>query len=85
MPYNSYRIAAGEISYTTMMNCFVCCGFSNFVGPRPESASEQIKHILLVETHDVFENVDENPLCHDDREDVCDVMVQNILKNVSLR
>lgn len=85
MPYNSYRTAAGEISCTAVMNCFVRCGFSNFVGPRPESASELNKHILLAETHDIFECVDENPLYYYDRKDVCDVMAQNILKNVSLR
>lgn len=66
------------------MNCFVHRRFSNFVGPRPESARELIIHISLAETHDAFENVDENALCHDDRKDVCDVTVKNILKNVSV-
>ncbi|KAE9522886.1 hypothetical protein AGLY_016697 [Aphis glycines] len=70
-----------EVSCSTIMNCFAHCGYSNFIGPQPEltELDEQI-----VQNHNEFENIDENAPCFDDNEEICDVVVQNVLKKRKL-
>ena len=62
------------------MNCFAHCGFSNFIGPQPELTEK----FLFVQNHNEFENIDENAPCFDDNEEICDVIVQNVLKKRKL-
>lgn len=61
-----------------MTNFFARCGFSDFVGPQPESTTEFNEHFLPVENNDEFENTDENVPCFDEHEDVRDVIERNV-------
>jgi len=72
-----------EVSCTTVMNCFAHCGFSSFIGLQPE-LTELNEQILLIQNHNEFENIDENAPCFDNNEDICDVVVQNVLKKREL-
>jgi len=63
------------------MNCFAHCGFSNFVGPQPE-LTELNEQSLLIKNHNKFENNDAP--CFDNNEDICDVVVQNVIKKRKL-
>ncbi|XP_026816812.1 tigger transposable element-derived protein 4-like [Rhopalosiphum maidis] len=73
-----------EISCTTIMNCFAYCGFSNLVVPQSEFI-ELNEQFLLIQNHKEFENIDENAPCFDNNEDICDVVVENILKKRKLK
>ncbi|KAL4101085.1 hypothetical protein QTP88_021105 [Uroleucon formosanum] len=72
-----------EVSCSTIMNCFAHCGFSNFIGPQPE-LTELDEQYFFVQNHKEFENIDENAPCFDDNEEICDVVVQNVLKKRKL-
>ncbi|KAL4091075.1 hypothetical protein QTP88_025816 [Uroleucon formosanum] len=72
-----------EVSCSNIMNCFAHCGFSNFIGPQPE-LTELDEQYFFVQNHKEFENIDENAPCFDDNEEICDVVVQNVLKKRKL-
>jgi hypothetical protein len=72
-----------EVSCSTIMNCFAHCGFSNVVSPQPE-LTELDEQFFFVQNHNEFENIDENAPCFDDNEEICDFVVQNVLKKRKL-
>jgi hypothetical protein len=66
------------------MHCFAHCGFSNFFGSQTE-LTELNEQFLLIQNHTEFENIDENAPGFNNIEDICDVVVQNVLKKRKLK
>jgi len=42
------------------------------------------QQFLLIQNHNEFEHTDENALCFDNNDNICDVLVQNVHKKTKL-